>query len=675
MNAQDRNQFSGRISAAVLVSTLLAFSDVADAAGLVPGDIVIATQIGPTANNDFGLVLVDPATGNRTVLSDNNTGTGPGFAMPEGIALEPDGGLLVTDIHGPGGYARLFRVDPTTGDRTVISANGVGSGPLTNALYGVVEVAGTIYASSGSGLSANVLQIDPVTGDRSRFVIPTPPLGPLFEPIGLAVQGNSLLVADYGFLFSKVDLSTGQAATVAYTGTTPQNGVDVTVSRSGTVLVSGQSTSGDADQPQGVFSVNLLTHVFSPVSDASVGTGPMMGSLGPAGIGTEWNGAILLNEDSLNAILSINPNTGDRTIFSDATHGTGPTFTDPQGLLVVPQVPEPSTILLAALGVISLLACRWRSTRRVLQAATLVVVILVSTNAARAVTMDWSPVGNPGNAPDPATGSSFGAVPYTYKIGTNDVTNDQYAEFLNAKDPTGADPLGLWYPLMEIGYSVGNANGNKYSAISGDGSHPVNFVSWYGAARFANWLNNGQGNGDTETGAYTLLGGTPTPSNGLSIVRNAGATVFLPSQNEWYKAAFYNPATSSYYLYATSSNTPPTATTPTATPNSANYNGAVGHLTDVGAYTGTTSPYGAYDMAGNVYQWNEALIQNLVRGLSGSFAGSTLTGLLSSTRGENDPRGVNGPVGFRVASIPEPSTIVLAALGVVALMAYRWRIA
>ena len=85
----------------------------------------------------------------------------------------------------------------------------------------------------------------------------------------------------------------------------------------------------------------------------------------------------------------------------------------------------------------------------------------------------------------------------------------------------------------------------------------------------------------TESGAYTLLGDTPTPSNANTITRTAGATVFLPSENEWYKAAYYNPATSSYYLYPTSSNSTPNASGPTSTPNSANYANAVGSLTEV----------------------------------------------------------------------------------------------
>ena len=92
----------------------------------------------------------------------------------------------------------------------------------------------------------------------------------------------------------------------------------------------------------------------------------------------------------------------------------------------------------------------------------------------------------------------------------------------------------------------------------GTEDYPVVNVTWYDAIRFANWMNNGQGNGDTETGAYTILGGTPTPSNGDSITRNP-ARQSMPSENEWYKAAYYDPTTTSYYLYPTSSNTPPTA--------------------------------------------------------------------------------------------------------------------
>jgi formylglycine-generating enzyme required for sulfatase activity len=275
----------------------------------------------------------------------------------------------------------------------------------------------------------------------------------------------------------------------------------------------------------------------------------------------------------------------------------------------------------------------------------------------RAVTINWSPVGNPGNANDTATGSIYGAVAYLYDIGTYDVTDNQYVAFLNAKDPTGANSLGLYSTNMSdptyggINYNAGNANGSKYSTVPGLGNHPVNAVSWFGAIRFANWLNNGQGTGDTETGAYTLLGGTPIPSNANSITRNPGATIFLPSETEWYKAAYYNPATASYFLYPTSSNSEPGPNTPNSFPGEANYNFAVGNLTDVGAYTGTTSPYGAFDMGGNVFQWLESFMNSdgLARG--GSFF--TDSSFLRST----GPRVFNGEggdfdLGFRLASIP-----------------------
>ena len=284
--------------------------------------------------------------------------------------------------------------------------------------------------------------------------------------------------------------------------------------------------------------------------------------------------------------------------------------------------------------------------------------------------MQWSPVGNAGNANDPATGNLYGGVGYNYNIGTYDVTNSQYAEFLNTKDPTGANTLVLWNIYMAdatnggINFNAGNANGGKYTLISGAQNHPVNFVSWYDTIRFANWLGNGQGSGDTENGAYTLLGGTPTPSNGSSITRNAGATVFVPSDSEWYKAAYYDPNSSTYNLYPTSSNTTPTASGPTALPNHANFvPGGPGNLTDVGAYSGTMSPYGAFDMGGNVFQWNEALIFNSARGLRGGSFYDFSDFLQSSVRYNFNPSGEVVNIGFRVAStVPEPSTGVLAVI-------------
>lgn len=310
--------------------------------------------------------------------------------------------------------------------------------------------------------------------------------------------------------------------------------------------------------------------------------------------------------------------------------------------------------------------------RRQINALLLFCAVVVSAPlSAMAVTIAWSPVGDPGNAADPATGSNYGAVASSYSIGTYDVTASQYVEFLNTKDPNGDNTLELYWPDMSepthggIDFNAGNLPGNKYSVISGRGNHPVNYVNWYSAVRFANWLNNGQGAGDTETGAYILLGGTPTPSNANSITRQPGATVFLPSVDEWYKAAFYDPGTSSYFQSPTSSNTLPTSSAPTALPNHVNGSpNGPGTLTDVGAYTGTTSPYGAFDMAGNVGQWNEDLISGTFRSTRGTSFFDATASMVSSSQGGEQPWFSGQPsLGFRVASVPEPSTFVLGALG------------
>jgi formylglycine-generating enzyme len=316
--------------------------------------------------------------------------------------------------------------------------------------------------------------------------------------------------------------------------------------------------------------------------------------------------------------------------------------------------------------------------------------VVLATADARAVTMAWSPVGNPGNAADTVMPNpGFGAVPYAYNIGTYDVTNSQYVEFLNSNDPNGTSPLGLYNSLMSdpilggITYTSGAASGSKYSVMGTRGQNPVISVNFYDTLRFANWLDNGQVAGMTETGAYTLLGGTAFPSNHATITRTDGAAVFLPSENEWYKAAYYDPRTtaqggppldSHYWLYPTSSNAIPNASAPTATPNSANYNMPVnGSLTAVGAYTGTTSPYGAFDMGGDVSQWNESFLVSH-GAWRGSFFALPSIGLLSSARlATGNPFEESESVGFRVAMIPEPSSFVLGAIGIAGLAAWGWR--
>jgi formylglycine-generating enzyme len=293
-----------------------------------------------------------------------------------------------------------------------------------------------------------------------------------------------------------------------------------------------------------------------------------------------------------------------------------------------------------------------------------------------AVTLDWTNVGNPGNACDTQAQGCFGSVGSEYRISTYEVTNAQYAEFLNAK--AGSDPFALYNASMGAsafgGITQSGVSGSfTYSAIAGRESQPVTFVSFYDSLRFANWLNNGQGGGDTETGSYTLLGGSAFPSNGDTVTRNAGARIFLPSEDEWYKAAYYDAVSTSFFDYPAGTNTPTVCSAPTATANSANCKTppAAVVLRDVGSYTGSASPYGTFDQGGNVWEWNEDLISGTLRGRRGGAFDGVPLDLAASTQSLSGPLGEFSILGLRVAMVPEPSTGVLMMLSMLGLA--RWR--
>jgi MYXO-CTERM domain-containing protein len=248
------------------------------------------------------------------------------------------------------------------------------------------------------------------------------------------------------------------------------------------------------------------------------------------------------------------------------------------------------------------------------------------------------------------------------------VTNAQYAASLNAR--AASDPPALYNTNMAGmfgGITRSGSDGSySYSTVSGRENNPVNFVSFWDATRFANWLHNGQGNGDTETGAYTL---TPGGISANTITRNAGWQWAVTSEDEWYKAAFHQPASQggdsdNYWQYPTSSNTKPVAGV------DANYGHVIGNTTPVGIFA--PNFYGTFDMGGNVWEMNDTIIGER-RGLRGGMFTANRNGfnLRSENRSNLSPATESETRGFRVVQVPTPGAAAMLGLG--GLLAARRR--
>jgi formylglycine-generating enzyme required for sulfatase activity len=301
--------------------------------------------------------------------------------------------------------------------------------------------------------------------------------------------------------------------------------------------------------------------------------------------------------------------------------------------------------------------------------------------------LEFVTVGNPGNGADTryASSSGFGAVDYRYRIGKFEVTAGQYTEFLNAVAKT--DTYSLYDPNMwfdSLGCKIqrsGSPGAYSYSIAAGYANRPVNRIGWGDAARFTNWLHNGQPSGaqnasTTEDGAYFLNGAT-TNSALVSVPRKSQAIFAIPTVDEWYKAAFYDPNKAGgpgYWDYPTRTNTPPGRDMADTTGNNANYYEGSGaypidshYTTVVGEFQNSPSAFGTFDQAGNLFEWNESTPHGLYRGRWGGSFGDQRLYQLASTPSYTNPAAVAINTGLRVVFVPEPATLTLLALGAAGL--------
>ncbi len=295
--------------------------------------------------------------------------------------------------------------------------------------------------------------------------------------------------------------------------------------------------------------------------------------------------------------------------------------------------------------------------------------------AARAdLTIATVPVANAGNPGEAQLDGVFGRVDYVFAMGVYEVTAGEYAVFLNAVAST--DPHGLYNPQMVTHAQgcrierTGSPGGYTYAVASDWANRPVNFVSFADALRFANWLHNGQPGGTqnpatTEDGSYFVNGGV-SDHQLENVAREPDATWVVPSEDEWYKAAYHanDGATGNYYFYPMGldfgiSND---LTVPDPGGHATYYRhpndftlGAPYYRTEVGAHANSASPYGTFDQGGNVVEWNESIPLFNGRGLRGGAYNWSSDGMASWTRPiEYHTSDEFSDIGFRVARIGVP---------------------
>ena len=326
----------------------------------------------------------------------------------------------------------------------------------------------------------------------------------------------------------------------------------------------------------------------------------------------------------------------------------------------------------------SLSPMKTKTSRSILTASAAILCALTVTSAfadtfgsgGNAFTIDFVNIGNAGNADDAGAGGGiysgpYGGVNYAYRMGTFEISQDQI---------TKATAGGL------------------ASVVAGahTGNEPAAFMTWFEAAAFVNWLNDQQTQGRR---AYNLTGvSSLTPwasvdawqAGGENLYRHKDAYYFLPSEDEWYKAGYHknDGVTANYWDYATGSNSAPTQEVAGGTTaGSAVYDGSEpgspGAPVDVNL-AGGLSPYGTMGQNGNVREWIEGAFDGSnnssseLRASRGGYWSNTEGDLRSSYRTFGEaPEGDSSRLGFRVASVPEPSVTIALLLGGGALLSLR----
>ncbi|MFN0010303.1 MAG: SUMF1/EgtB/PvdO family nonheme iron enzyme [Phycisphaerales bacterium] len=330
--------------------------------------------------------------------------------------------------------------------------------------------------------------------------------------------------------------------------------------------------------------------------------------------------------------------------------------------------------------------------------------------------IEFVTIGSAGNAPWPGNGTSGdravgrGSVAYEYKIGRFEVTTSQWVSFFNAAyDRPSTDwlphlsPPGHW---GAVPITPNTATGRRWAVPTGNEMIPVGNISWRMAAMYANWLHNDQSSDRNAflNGAYDVSTFTFTPAGRFrdQLTHNPGAKFWVPTWDEWLKAAHFDPnkagaaeggtGVSQWWNYSTTSEIAPIPGAPGTLNNGfvAQANFAFSSpnpfAISLGAYPTVQSPWGLLDTSGATGEWTEEALFSGIPGeafpvdrvYDGSWwvDGSALS---DTPRGRSSafPSYSAFDLGFRLAAavVPGPSCIPIVALGMLAATRRRRRVA